>query len=331
MSRSNLPEQTRTNAMRSRCFGSMFAWILKMKPENAGFSGAISMPPMMRDFGAGACFRKPSSNSCTPKLLMALPKNTGVLLPASTAASSKTSPAVSSISSSSTVLLNVVSSSCPRTAGSSTPPTETGARYWPPTVRSKRCIWLVWRSKTPLKIKAVADGPVHRERADAQHALQFVQQRQRVLHRPVALVHEGEDRHAALAADLEQLARLRLDALGGINHHHHRVHGGEHAVGVLGEILVAGRVEQVEAVAVVIELQHRGADRDAALLFQLHPVGRRGALVFARGDRAGELHRAAVKQELLRQRGLARVRMRDDGERAPFLDFFRDIHKGREA
>jgi len=43
----------------------------------------------------------------------------------------------------------------------------------------------------------------------------------------------------------------------------------------------------------------------AALLFQLHPVGRGGALVFAGGDRAGELHGAAVKQQLFRQRGLA--------------------------
>ena len=147
-----------------------------------------------------------------------------------------------------------------------------------------------------LKIRAVANRPVHRERADAEHALQFVEQRERILHRPVALVHEREDRHAALAADFKKFARLRLDAFGGINHHHHRVHGGQHAVGVLGKILVAGRVEQVEPVAVVIKLQHGRADGDAAFFFQLHPVGSRGALVFARGHGAGELHRAAVKQ-----------------------------------
>ncbi len=117
-----------------------------------------------------------------------------------------------------------------------------------------------------LELEAVANGPVHRERADAEHALQFIEQRERVFHRAVAFVHEREDGHAALAADLEQLARLRLDAPGRVNHHHHRIHGGEHTVGVLGKILVARRVEQVEAVAVVIELQHRGADRDAALL-----------------------------------------------------------------
>ena len=38
--RSNRPEQTRTNAMRSRCDGSMFACTLNTKPENGASSGA---------------------------------------------------------------------------------------------------------------------------------------------------------------------------------------------------------------------------------------------------------------------------------------------------
>ena len=168
----------------------------------------------------------------------------------------------------------------------------------------------------PAKIGAVAERPVHREGVQPEHALQFIEQLERIARGPVELVHEGEDRHAAPAADLEQLAGLRFDALAGIDHHHRRIHRGQHAVGVLGEILVAGRVEQVDAVAVVLELQHGGADRNAALLFQLHPVRGGGPLVLARGHRAGQLHRAAVKQELLGQRGLARVRMRDDGKRA---------------
>ncbi len=106
----------------------------------------------------------------------------------------------------------------------------------------------------------------------------------------------------------------------------HRSHGGEHAVGVLGEVFVTGRVAQVDAVTGVIELQHRRADRDAALLLQFHPVRRGGALVFARGHRAGELHRAAVEQEFFRQRGFSRVWMRDDGKRATLLNFFGNAH-----
>ena len=182
-----------------------------------------------------------------------------------------------------------------------------------------------------LELEAVSDGPVYRERADAQDALQFIEQREGVLHRAITFVDERENRDAALPADLEKLPGLRLDSLGRINHHHRRIHGREHAIGVFGKILVPRRVEQVEPVTIVIELQDSRADGNAALPFQLHPVGAGGALVFARGNRAGELHRAAVQQQLFRQRGLARVRMRNDGERTPPLNLFAVVHKGRPA
>jgi hypothetical protein len=49
-----------------------------------------------------------------------------------------------------------------------------------------------------------------------------------------------------------------LDALAGVDDHEGGVHGGEHAVGVLGEVLVAGGVEQVDRAAAVVELQDGG-------------------------------------------------------------------------
>ena len=104
---------------------------------------------------------------------------------------------------------------------------------------------------------------------------------------PVPLVDEREQREAAVAADLEQLEGLRLDALGGVEHHHRGVDGGEHPVGVLGEVAVAGGVEQVDDAVAVGELQHGRGDRDAALLLELHPV-RGGRAALAAGlDRAG--------------------------------------------
>ena len=54
MPRSNLPEQTRKKAMRSRCFGSILAWILKINPENFGSSGSTMRTVASRGFGAGA-------------------------------------------------------------------------------------------------------------------------------------------------------------------------------------------------------------------------------------------------------------------------------------
>ena len=97
----------------------------------------------------------------------------------------------------------------------------------------------------------------------------------------VHLVDEGDDRDVAQPADLEQLARARLDALGGVDHHDGRIDRGERAIGVVGEILVARRVEQVEDAVAIFEGHHRGDDRDAALALDLHPVGAGVAAVAA--------------------------------------------------
>ena len=117
--------------------------------------------------------------------------------------------------------------------------------------------------------------------ADAEHALQFVEKRDRIFRRPIALVHEGENRNAAPLAHFKEFARLRLDALACVDDHDRGVDGGEHAIGVFAEILVAGRIEEIDAVAVVVELQNRRRNRDAALLLELHPVRRRRALIAA--------------------------------------------------
>ena len=174
-----------------------------------------------------------------------------------------------------------------------------------------------------LKILPVAQRPVQRKRRDAEHPLQLIHQVQRRTRGPVQLVHESEDRHASPAADFKELQRLRLDALARIDHHHRRIHRREHAVRVLREILVPRRVEQVHHAIPVFKLQHRRRHRDPALLLQLHPVTRRGPLVLARRHAPRELHRAAVEQELLGQRRLTRIGMRDDGKSAATRDFTR--------
>ena len=127
----------------------------------------------------------------------------------------------------------------------------------------------------------------------------------------------------ARAAHLEQLQRLRLDALGRVEHHDHAVDGQQRAVGVLAEVLVAGRVEQGDVVAVQLELERGGADGDAALLLHLHPVGRGVTAGLAAANGAGQLDGAGVQQQLLRQRRLAGVRMGDDGEGAAPRDLAR--------
>ena len=84
-----------------------------------------------------------------------------------------------------------------------------------------------------LEALARADRPVYRIGADAQLVLDVLEQLVRVACLTVHLVDKGEDRHAAHRADLEQLAGLCLDALGGVNDHHRRVSRHQCAVGIL--------------------------------------------------------------------------------------------------
>jgi hypothetical protein len=144
-------------------------------------------------------------------------------------------------------------------------------------------------------------------------------------HFPVHLVDEGDNGRIPQAADVKQLQRLRLHALGRVDHHHGGVHRREHAVGVLREVFVARCVEQVDGVARVLELHHRAGDRDATLLLHFHPVRSRMTRTPPRLHRAGQLDRPAEEQQLLGQGGLAGVRVGDDCERAAAPDFLREV------
>ena len=168
-----------------------------------------------------------------------------------------------------------------------------------------------------------ADRPVHRIGADAQNIFQFIHQIERRLAKAVELVDKGEDGNPALTADAEKLARLRFNALRRVDDHDGAVHRHERTVRILAEILMPRRIEDVDAIAVIVELQNGGRDGDAALLFDLHPVGNSMALRLARLDRAGEMDGASVKEQLLGECRLACVRMRDDGKGTALLDFAR--------
>ena len=167
------------------------------------------------------------------------------------------------------------------------------------------------------------DGPGGRGDVQRQHLLNFIHDLKRVAAFPVHLVAEGQDRHVAQAAHLKQLPRLALYALSPVDHHDGGVHGGEGAVGVFAEIGVAGRVHQIEPVIGVFERHGRGGDGDAPLLLHLHEV-RPCAAGFALGPNLpGHVDRAAMEQQLFRQRRLAGVGMGNDRKSAATRDFRR--------
>ena len=97
------------------------------------------------------------------------------------------------------------------------------------------------------------------------------------------------------------------------------------AVGIFRKIFVTGRVEQVDHALAIRKLHHRTGHRNAALLFQFHPVGSRMAGSFACTNFTGDLYCAAEPQQLFGQRGFTCVRVRDDGESAPPGQFFGDF------
>ncbi len=132
---------------------------------------------------------------------------------------------------------------------------------------------------------------------------------------------------------LEQLARLVFDAIGGVDHHHDAVGGDERPIGVLAEVVVPGRVNERHASALQLEFEGSGCDGDATLLLELHPVRRGMATRAPSADGTSELDRAGVEQELLCQRRLARVGVRDDRKGAPSRNLSLDFcgQRGRRG
>ena len=99
------------------------------------------------------------------------------------------------------------------------------------------------------KIRAHAHRPGDRRGVEGELRLDLVEQLEGVPCLAVDLVDEGDDRNVAEPADLEELSRLGLDAFRGVDDHDGGIDRCQRAVGVLGKILVAGCVEQVEYAA----------------------------------------------------------------------------------
>ena len=135
----------------------------------------------------------------------------------------------------------------------------------------------------------------------------------------VVLVDVGDAGHAVAAGLAPHRLGLRLHARNGVEHGDGAV---EHAQGALhlgGEVNVAGRVDDLEAVllaavgaAGVLPEARGGGGRDghAALLLLHHPVHRRGAVVHL-ADLVGL---ARVVQNALGRRRLARVDVGHDAD-----------------
>lgn len=173
-----------------------------------------------------------------------------------------------------------------------------------------------------LERGAVRDRERQRPHADVELLFDLVQQVERLLRGAVELVDEDDYRGRAHAADLHQLARLRLDALGAVDDDDDRIDGRQRAEGVLGEVFVARSVENVDLRALVFEAHYGRGDRDSALAFDLHEV-RSGALLdLVALDGPGDVDGAAEEEQFLGKGGFTRVGVGDDREGAAACDLF---------
>ena len=90
---------------------------------------------------------------------------------------------------------------------------------------------------------------------------------------------------------------------------------------------MARGVQNVHALARVVELQDRRGDGNTALLLNVHPVGHGVLCALLALDGACLIDGSAVQQQLFGQRRFAGVGVADDRKRPAALDFFTICHK----
>ena len=134
------------------------------------------------------------------------------------------------------------------------------------------------------------------------------------------------DDHDGLGADFERLAqdefRLGLRAVEGVDDEQHAVDHLEDALHFAAEIGVAGGVDDVDVVILVLERGVLGLDRDALFALEIHRVHHPldHGLVGAEGAR--------LTEKLVHQRGLAVVDVGDNGDVANLFDGFHKMSGG---
>ena len=122
--------------------------------------------------------------------------------------------------------------------------------------------------------------------------------------------------------DFKQLSGLCLDTLRCIDNHDGGIGCHQGTVRILREVLVSRGIQNVDAVAVVIELQNGRGNGNTTLFLDLHPVGYGMARSRFSFYRTGEIDRSSVQQEFLSQCGFTGIRVGNDGKGTPSFNFF---------
>ena len=152
------------------------------------------------------------------------------------------------------------------------------------------------------------DGELEDERRGAKAILDHVDAHVEVGAGAVELVDEADPGDVVAVRLTPDGLGLGLDARDPVEDGNRAVKHTQGALHLDGEVDVAGRVDDVDRVALPLARRGCGSDRDAALLLLLHPVHRGCAFV----DLTDLVVDAGVEEDALGGRGLARVDMRHD-------------------
>ncbi len=158
----------------------------------------------------------------------------------------------------------------------------------------------VERARHPLEIGAVANRQVERHAGTAEQFLNRTQQGRVVDVVGVHLVDDDHSSQAALARLAEHAPRVDADARVRVDHDGRRFHGPHRSQHLADEVGIAGRVDQVEVAAAVIEMDDARLDRVVMGLFLFVEVADARAVVDAGRtfDRAGGVQEGVGERRL---------------------------------
>ena len=161
-----------------------------------------------------------------------------------------------------------------------------------------------------LEVRFGADRQLNADRTTADLGLDLFDAAEEVGADLVHLVDEDDARHVVFVGLAPDGLGLRLDALIAVEHAYGAVEHAQRTLDLDGEVDVAGRVDDVEALVLPERRRRGGRDGDAALLLLLHPVHRGGAVM----DFADLMGLAGIVENALGRRRLSGIDVGHDAE-----------------
>ena len=176
--------------------------------------------------------------------------------------------------------------------------------------------------KYPFKVASASDRPVNRAGTDSKHFFNLIQKLVRISCLTVKLIDESENGDMTHHANLEELNRLRLHTLCSVNDHDRTVGCHKRPIGILREILVSRRVQDIDASSVIIKLQNGRSNGNPSLLLNFHPVRNRMLCRLSSLYGSRKIYCPSIEKKFLRQGRFTRIGVRNNRKGSSLLYFF---------